>query len=222
DYVDTWPKFTDGSNRYFTGIDFNGNLDRNAIAVNTDYYKLEANFGLLRNAQNVTIEIRDASGSLVKTIDSVDWMYKDPYTALDWSLWYSANPWTGEPFWWDGTDSNGNPVPDGSYHLVIKATPQKMFNKASFDAPHVVDFPVSLDRVAPSTSWTTVNNSDGSVTVTWSASDPSPSSGIWGFEILWASGYNLVAPNQNSYTIPAGEDTSYIYVIAVDNAYNLG
>ncbi|WP_041726158.1 S8 family serine peptidase [Caldisericum exile] len=221
-YFDTWPEFTDGSHWYFTGIDFYGNPDRNAIAVNTNSYYLEANFGLLRNAQNVTIEIRDNSNNLVKTIDSVDWMYKDPYYALDGWLWYFANPWTGQPFWWDGTDANGNSVPDGKYHLVIKATPQKMFNKANYDAPHIVDFPVSLDRVAPSTSWTTTTNPDGSVTVTWSALDSEPSSGIWGFDIEWTSGFAIVSPTQNSFTIPAGENTSEIYVIAIDNAWNMG
>ena len=225
DYIDTWPEITDGQTYWnFAGRDFYGYLDRNAIAVNTDREYFEADFGLLRNAQNVTIEIRDTSGNLVKTIDSVDWMYKDPSSALDMGIWYYSNPWTGEPFWWDGTDNSGNPVPDGQYKLVIKALPQKMFNKLNYDDPHIVEFPVSLDRVAPSTSWNKVTNGDGSVTVSWSVTDPAPSSGIWGYLLTWAGGgnYAFVPPTQNSYTIPAGQSTDDLIVFAIDNAWNIG
>jgi len=148
-------------------------------------------------------------------------MYKDPYAFGMW-LWYYYNPWTGEYFWWDGTNSSNTPVPDGKYKLVIKALPQKMFNKLNYDAPHVVEFPVSLDRVAPSTSWSKVTNPDTSVTVTWSAEDPEPSSGIWGYELIWNSGYDFVPPDQHSYTIPAGEQTGDLVVFAIDNAWNLG
>ncbi|MCW1306205.1 MAG: stalk domain-containing protein [Candidatus Parvarchaeota archaeon] len=224
DYIDTWPETTDGYHWNLTGIDFYGNLDRNAIAFNSNIEYLEANFGLLRNAQNVTIEIRDSSGNLVKTIDSVEWMYKDPYYSLGAWYWYYSNPWTGEPFWWDGTNESGNVVPDGKYKLVIKATPQKMFNKANYDSPHVVELPVSLDRVAPTTSWTKTVNSDGSVTVSWTALDPQPSSGIWGYELIWGGGGNIkfVSPTTNSYTIPAGNYTEDLIVFAIDNAFNIG
>jgi len=222
--IDTWPEFTDGTDWYFAGLDINDNPDRSAIAFNPDSYYLEANFGLLRNAQNVTIEIRDEFGNLVKTIDSVDWMPKDPALALDSWYWYSSDPWTGEPFWWDGTNKSGAPVVDGKYELVIKATPQRIFNKADYDAPQIVEFPVSVDRVPPSSSWSKTANPDGSVTVNWTASDPAPSSGIWGFYIEWANGnkFDFVAPTLRSYTIPVGEDTSYVAVYAIDNAQNFG
>ena len=222
----TWPQLTDGSNWYYAGVDFNGNLDRNAIAFNPDADPtvqpnlLEADLWMLRNAQNLTIEIRDQNNNLINLIDSMDYAYK---MIPDYGIgWYYYNIYTGKPWLWDGTDSNGNPSLDGKYKLVLKATPPKIFDKLNYDAPQVVEFLVSVDRVPPSTKiLSVVQNPDTTVTVTWTASDPAPSSGLWGFYVY---GWDFVPPTSNSYILPSGSSTNIndYMVFAIDNAWNFG
>ena len=214
----TWPWYAgDGP----MGEDFYGSMDRNAIAFNPYTSALEADVALMRNAQNLTISIKDDYGNTVNTIDSIDYLPKDPYSWYGW-YWYYTNPETNQLWYWYGDDSHGNPVPDGKYHLVLTATAPKIYNKAHTDLPQVIDFPVSVDRITPSTSWTTTVNGDGSVTVNWSGFDAAPSSGIWGYEVVWANNFVFIGPASNTYTIPAGQDTSYVYIFAIDNAINMG
>jgi len=172
----TWPELTDGSDWYYAGVDFDGNLDRDAIAFNPAYYLLEADFWALRNIQNLKAEILDQSNNLVKTLDNVDFVLKMVPS-------YGTGPYYAGL--WDGKDDAGNPVPDGKYKLVIKATAPKIFNKLTYDPPQVIEFPVSLDTVAPSVTITSVtDNGDGTYTVNWSpAADAAPSSGIWGMKL---------------------------------------
>ena len=223
----TWPELTDGSDWYYAGVDFDGYLDRDAIAFNPSYYLLEADFWALRNMQNVTIEIRDISNNLIKTIDSMDYAYKMiPGYDIDWYYYdiYDYDWWV-----WDGTDSLDNPVPDGKYKLVIKATPPKIFNKLTYDAPQVIEFPVSLDTVEPSVTITSINdNGNGTYTINWDpATDSAPSSGIWGYEVDWYDSegnlidYDLVSPDSTSYTIEGLPKGDYLFVVwAIDNANN--
>ncbi len=223
----TWPELTDGSDWYYAGVDFDGYLDRNAIAFNPAYYLLEADFWALRNMQNVTIEIRDEDNNLVKTIDSMDYAYKMiPDYEIDW---YYYDYYDGDWWVWDGLDSLDNLVPDGKYKLVIKATAPKIFNKLTYDPPQVIEFPVSLDTVAPSVAITSVtDNGDGTFTVNWDpATDPAPSSGIWGYEVDWYDSegnlidYDYVSPDSTSYTIEGLSKGDYYFVVwAIDNANN--
>ena len=221
---DTWPKLTDFSSWYYAGVDFYGNFDRNAIAFNPSYCWLEADFWALRNMQNVTIEIRDQSDNLVKTIDSTDYIYK-MIPSYGFGAYY-YDPWDYDWWGWNGTDSLGNPAPDGYYKLVIKGTPPKIFNKLTYDAPQIIEFPVSLDTVAPSVTITSiVDNGNGTHTISWSsASDPAPSSGIWGYYV-WVEGDTSywLPPTQNSLTVSGlGYGDHEVYVGVYDNAWNWG
>ena len=223
----TWPWVTGGPYGYFyAGIDFYGNLDRNAIAFNPNAAYLEADIALLRNAQNLNISIKNSSGgSVVKTIDSVDQLPKNPVDWYGW-YWYYDNPNTGMPWWWDGTDEGGLSVSDGKYYLTLTATAPKIFNKASYDAPHVIDFPVSVDRVPPKTAVTATTNSDGSCTLSWIVSDATPSSGIWGYALVINDDLGsiiMLPPTTTSYTVsslPEGEHP--FRLMAIDNANNVG
>lgn len=209
----TWPETTDGSDWYNTGIDFYGNLDRKAIAFNPNYYYLEADLWLLRNAENLNVSIADSQGKIIKNIDTAYQLYK-----MDW---YSYDPYTGMPWWWDGTHHNSKKiVSDGLYHLVLTATAPKQFDKSTYDPPQVIDFPVMVDTQNPTVTITgQTNNGDGTSTITWSTADPAPSSGIWGYYIIVNGADNLVAPTENSYTVPGGAE---VYVVAFDNANNVG
>jgi len=221
----TWPWVTSGPyGYYYAGVDFDGNLDRDAIAFNPNSAYLEADVGLLRNAQNLTINISQ-NGTHITTIDSIDELPKNPADWYGW-YWYYFNPNTGMPWWWDGTDSYGTPVADGKYSLDLLATAPKIFNKSDFDDPHVIQFPVSVDRVPPTTAVTTKTNTDGSVTLSWTVSDASPSSGIWGYGLIIGddlSNVILLPPTTTSYTVnsmPAGPHP--FRVMAIDNANNVG
>ncbi|MGC8691278.1 MAG: S8 family serine peptidase, partial [Caldisericum sp.] len=219
-YPATWPELTDGTNWFYAGINFNGEFDRNAIAFNPATYELEADFWAFRNIQNVKIEIRDQENNLVKTIDNVDYLLK--MVQSYGTGWYSFG---NVPWLWDGTDSNGNPVSDGKYKLVITATAPKIFNKMFYDPPQVIEFPVSVDRVSPEVHITSIiDNGDGTYTVNWGpATDASPSSGIWGYEVDWDNSYHMLPPDATSYTITglvAGSHDIKVWVI--DNANNLG
>ena len=220
----TWPEIYDGD-WYLTGVDFYGDLDRNAIAFNPYNYYLEADLWLLRNAENMNISIADSHGKIIRTIDSVDQLYK--------MYWYSSDPYTGDPWWWDGTALNNNSpkkspqlVPDSQYHLVLTATAPKQFDKGNYDPPQVIDFPVKVDTHDPEVTITgKVDNGNGTSTITWSAIDPAPSSGIWGYLVEYSTdGWvtytdDWIPPTQNYDIVPNGAE---IYVVAFDNANNLG
>ena len=215
----TWPQITDGLSWYLTGVDFDGNLDRDAIAFNPNDYYLEADMWLVRNAENLGIQIKNSKGHTIKTIDSVNQLYK-----MDW---YFYNPYTGIPWWWDGTHNKGkNLVSDGQYHLVLTATAPKQFDKGSFDSPQVIDFPVKVDTQNPTVTITgTTDNGDGTVRVTWDAIDPTPSSGIWGYLVEYSTdGWvtytdDWIAPTENCDDVP--EDAE-VFVVVFDNAGNVG
>jgi hypothetical protein len=209
----TWPETTDGSDWYLTGIDFYGNLERNTIAFNPNYYYLEADLWLLRNAENLNVSIADSQGKIIKNIDTANQLYK--------MNWYFYNPYTGEPWWWDGTHHNSKKiVSDGLYHLVLTATAPKQFDKSTYDPPQMIDFPVMVDTQDPTVTITDeVNNGDETTTITWSTSDPAPSSGIWGYDIIVNGADNLVAPTENSYIVP---NDAGVIVVVFDNANNMG
>ncbi|MEM3423779.1 MAG: S8 family serine peptidase, partial [Nitrososphaeria archaeon] len=227
-YGATWPELTDEVDWYYAGVDFYGNLDRNAIAFNPDGLLplLETDFWALRNIQNVKIEIRDQNNNLIKTIDSTDYIYKMiPSYGVGW---YSHDIYDDDWWVWNGTDSSGNPVPDGKYKLVITATAPKIFNKLTYDPPQVIEFPVSVDRVNPEVHITSiVDNGNGTYTINWSqATDQAPSSGIWGYVLFIDGDYNhpkWIAPTQTSYTISGLTAGSHSFELGVfDNANNYG
>jgi lactocepin len=211
----TWPEVYDGTSWYFTGVDFYGNLDRKAIAFNPSDYMLEANMWLLRNAESVNISIMKSPGIYLKNIDTAYQLYK--------MGWYSYNPYTGEPWWWDGTDSRANPVPDGNYQLVLSALAPITINKTLYDPPQVITFNVMVDRVDPVVSITNTKiNKDGTARIMWNSFDPGPSSKIWGYAVVINGDFDniyWVPPTENSYNVLNG---SSVYVFAFDNANNLG
>ena len=224
-YPVTWPEVTNGSYWYIAGIDFYGNLNENSIAFNPNHDYLEADVGALRNIQQLDITINTPSGSLVKTIASDSELTKMPDPSWYPGYWYWLDPYTGEPWWWNGTKNSGVGVPDGKYYLTLTATAPKIFNKSTFDPPQVFKFPVSVDRVPPHAATTFTYNSDGSATVNWTVTDPAPSSGIWGIAFMVNGHIIWLPPNTTSYHVPAsmlnGTNNTF-WVIPIDNANNVG
>ena len=229
----TWPfgasmVGNDLSHNYL-GQDFAGNLDMSHIGWNpavTGQDNLLASMYVLRNAANVTIDVKDSTGSLVKQIDSYNDLWKGNYATygLDGSWWYQ-NLDTGAMWWWDGKLSGGGNAPDGVYHLTYTATPFKMFNSAYADAPQVIDFPVILDTVDPVAAVTSVEaGAPGNWKVNFNGSDAG--SGLWGYAVYYGDpttdpttwAHTMVDPTATSYEIPAGDGFS---VVAYDFAGNL-
>ena len=226
----TWPFGASESSAdlWYLGQDFDGNLDMGHIGWNPAIDgedKLLASMYVLRNAANLTIDVKDSDGNLVKRIDSYNGLWKGNLAQydVDYSWWYSDKD-TGDMWWWDGTLAGGAPAPDGVYHLVYTATPFPMFNSAYADPPQVIDFPIILDTVAPSVAVTSVEaGSVGKWKVNFTGSDTG--SGLWGFAVYYGDpttdpntwAYEFLAPSATSYEIPEGDG---FFVVGYDFAGN--
>jgi hypothetical protein len=222
---------TVGSSIYYNylGQDFAGDLDMGHIGWNpavggTD--KLLASMYVLRNAANVTIDVKDSTGALVKQIDSYNGLWKGNYASygVQYSWWY-RNMDTGAMWWWDGKLATGANAPDGIYHLTYTATPFKMVNSVYADPPQVIDFPIILDTVNPVAAVTSVvPGSTGKWRVNFTGSDAG--SGLWGYAVYYGDptaavstwNHAWVAPTATSYEIPAGDG---FFVAAYDFANNV-
>jgi hypothetical protein len=139
--------------------------------------------------------------------------------------WYSSDPYTKAPWWWNATSNNGKKLlPDGLYHLVLTATAPKQFDKGSYDPPQLIDFPVMVDTQNPKITVTEQSdNGDGTTKITWNTVDPVFSSGIWGYLVRysidnWKSYTDeWVSPTENNFNVPR---SAKVIITAFDNAGN--
>jgi len=223
----TWPE--DPTNGWKQlGKTFSGVFDAGTIAINPDRASsgpnggLENNIWVLRNIENLKVEVRDSSNNLVKLIDDVNGVWKgnfDQYGA-DYSWYWSGNA----PWQWFGTNADGVRVADGQYTLNTVATAEKVVNKLAYDAPQVVSFPVFVDSVDPEVTITSVVPAGANQTVNWTVSDAAPSSGLWGYVVFYSTNGSswsniLVGPAATSAIVPAG---TMVQVDVLDNAQNVG
>jgi lactocepin len=225
----TWPEDpTNGWNQM--GKTFTGAFDENTIAINPlraatgPQGGIENNIWVLRNIENLKVEIRDASGGLVKLIDDVNNLWKGNYASYgNKYTWY----WSGNASWqWYGRNAVNALVADGQYYLNTVATAEKVINKLSYDAPQTVSFPVYVDTINPVASVTSVEaGTPGNWKVNFTGLDAA--SGLWGYAVYygvvgtdpntWA--HTMVAPAATtSCQIPAGKG---FLVVAYDNAGNV-
>ena len=155
------------------GQTYNGTFNIDDIAINPeDIYapSAENNIWVLRNIERLTVDILESDETtLVRRLDDTNWVWKNN----NWRYFTSNTPayWDSENAWWlwDGTDAADDQVADGQYILRNSATPQKVVNKLSYDAPQVVDFPVFVDTVAPHVDITSVTPNGVNQTVAWSS-----------------------------------------------------
>ena len=226
----TWPFGASESSTslWYLGMDFGGNLDMDHIGWNPAIEgedKLLASMYVLRNAANLTIDVKDSGGSLVQRIDSYNGLWKGNLASYgtDYSWWYSDKD-TGDMWWWDGTLAGGAAAPDGVYHLVYSATPFTMFNSAYADPPQVIDFPIILDTVAPEAAVNSVAaGTAGKWRINFTGSDAG--SGLWGYAVYYGDpttdpntwDHKYIAPTATSYEVPAGDG---FIVVAFDFANN--
>ncbi|MHB8071576.1 MAG: S8 family serine peptidase [Candidatus Cryosericum sp.] len=223
----TWPEDpTNGWNQL--GKTFTGAFDANTIAINPKRAAtgpnggIENNIYVLRNIENLKVEIRDASGKLVNLIDDIDGVWKGDYATYGNTYsWY----WSGNTAWqWYGTNAKGVKVPDGQYYLNTVATAEKVVGKLAYDAPQTVSFPVFVDTLKPHVTITSVEaGAPGMVKVSFTGFDHG--SGLWGYAVYYgdptadlnAWTHTMLAPTATSYEVPMGDG---FFVVAYDNARN--
>jgi len=123
-----------------------------AISAGSEYSEwndsLVVGLGMLRNARALTIYVLDSTGKVVKTIVSENFVR----AAVNSSNSTTAALRTGwSKLWeWDGTDRNGNFVPEGQYTIRIVAMPDPLISdETNLLSTQVMDIPVKVDKTPP-------------------------------------------------------------------------
>ncbi|MCX5970737.1 MAG: S8 family serine peptidase [Coprothermobacterota bacterium] len=220
-YGYTWMYNAVGTDLYYLGQDFDGNFDRNAIAISPNGDGVQDNahplVSFMRGTPDFAYQILKSDGSLLTTAavdNSVPKNYdRYPY----WSGWYNEWIWQPSP----GT------VPDGSYTARLKAEIPGTFVAGSGQF-ETVDFPLIVDTVPPmvdiSTNLDKMPAAGGRTdfTVHWWASDDR--SGLWGYQIWMDGGYvTSLPPDTTSFTFAGLPNVPHSFeVVAFDNAGNYG
>ncbi|NLG95397.1 MAG: S8 family serine peptidase, partial [Acetomicrobium flavidum] len=123
-----------------------------AISAGSDYSewneRLVVGLGMLRNARALTINVLNSAGKVVKTIVSENFV-RAGVSSRDSTSAALRTGWS--KLWeWDGTDRNGNFVPEGQYTIRIVAMPAPLISDESKLLPtQVMDIPVKVDKTPP-------------------------------------------------------------------------
>ncbi len=156
--ADSWEGLTGvyypyGGGLYYIGRK-GGQFEPKALAISagSEYSEwndsLVVGLGMLRNARALTIYVLDSTGKVVKTIVSENFVR----AAVNSSNGTTAALRTGwSKLWeWDGTDRNGNFVPEGQYTIRIVAMPDPLISDETNLLPtQVMDIPVKVDKTPP-------------------------------------------------------------------------
>ncbi|WP_449537896.1 S8 family serine peptidase [Ferdinandcohnia sp. Marseille-Q9671] len=203
-----------GGSYNFLGVDQatgEYNTDLIAISPNGDGNNDSATyiFSLLRNAKELTFNVLNKQGKVVKEIASEEFVRKNYYDSGRGAMYYLISDWT-----WDGTMNNGKRAPEGQYYLQVDAT-------LDYEGAEVqsLTFPVKLDVTTPKVK--TKLAKDGQ-TVSVDVSDKT--SGIAYWTVLVDGQPVLDVPYVNGETQhvlaqPATKDQT-VTIVAVDNAGN--
>jgi len=123
-----------------------------AISAGSEYSEwndsLVVGLGMLRNARALTIYVLDSAGKVVKTIVSENFV-RAGVSSRDSTSAALRTGWS--KLWqWDGTDRNGNFVPEGQYTIRIVAMPDPLISdEANLLPTQVMDIPVKVDKTPP-------------------------------------------------------------------------
>jgi len=137
-----------------------------AISAGSEYSEwndsLVVGLGMLRNARALTIYVLDSAGKVVKTIVSENFV-RAAVNSSDSTTAALRTGWS--KLWeWDGTDRNGNLVPEGQYTIRIVAMPDPLITDESKLLPtQVMDIPVKVDRSLPEVQISKITNATATV-----------------------------------------------------------
>jgi len=156
-----------GNGLYYIGKNSNGDFDERTLAISagspysTWQNSLVVGLGLLRNARALTIYVLDSAGKVVKTIASENFVRA---AVLDDGVTAGLNTGWTKNWFWDGTDRNGNLVPEGQYTIRIVAMPDPLISDESKLLPtQVMDIPVKVDRSLPEVQISRITNATATV-----------------------------------------------------------
>jgi len=206
----TWLFNEVGPNYYWLGVNYNGDLDESALAISPNGDGVQDNvhplISLMRGTPNLKIEVLDEFDNLVYTIADEAYVHKNFNRYRFWDSWDTWWLWEPEP----GT------IPDGKYTVRYSAEIPGTFTQGTSEYD-VQELPLVVDTKNPQLDILSLTPSaGGGYHLTWDANDDG--SGIWGFAIL-AEGFDQsFSPETRECDIP---DTSWVYVIAWDNAGNV-
>lgn len=117
---------------------------------------------------------------------------------------------------WDGTDNNGNPLPDGEYQYVLKYAP--VVSGADFQE---TTFKVVIDRKAPKITGANGGTYDETTRVFTPFPVLEDGSGIF-YKKLSYGNNTIIKPNDDgTYTIPQGVELKDVTFEVSDMAHNI-
>jgi lactocepin len=189
-----------------------------AISPNGDWSSddIQPLMGFLRNAKEVQYNILDATG---KELRRVKTEYNVVKTFFDGGDGYPYDYRGGRT--WDAT-VKGATVPDGQYLYEVKGVID--YPGAQWQSKKL---PVIVDTVAPTVD---VTHDEATNTINWTAADEG--SGIVAYDVL-VNGESILPLDEDdlptvlpgdatSYVLPEQYENSFVTVVAVDYALNLG
>ncbi|GAA0317192.1 hypothetical protein GCM10008967_04690 [Bacillus carboniphilus] len=204
-----------GGSYDFLGVNqATGDLNPELIAIspNGDGTNDSATYllSLLRNAKELSFNVLNADGEVVKEIMDEEFARKNYYDGGRGAMYYLFPEWT-----WDGTMHNGKVAPEGQYYMQVEASID--FEGAEAQS---FTFPVKLDVTSPKLK--TTLGKDGQ-TVTVDATDKT--SGVAYWYVVVDGELAVETPYVNGETshvldTPLSEGQN-VTVYAVDNAGNV-
>lgn len=201
------------------GFNMNGDFNPNRIAISPfSGYKEEAQavYTLLRNAREFKLEIVDGNNQVVKTLFD-NKTFRNPDGTYPFAEGLRKNVLASSPltqyaalFSWDGTDAQGNMVPEGQYYFRVST-------KIHYDhirpvAVQRYSMPVKVDVTPLEIKNLTLEGE----TLKWEINDQD----LYGFAI-YVNGSLVAETMDTQVTIPGVTPDDFIVVIAEDIAGNL-
>ena len=129
------------------------------------YSNVMPEISFLRNAKNVTVEVTDENGKVLRVLDQQDYVRKE--VSIEQNILAEVNfnwVWYGKSY--DKTTGRNEPLPEGQYYINVRA------HADAENAPQqVLTLPVKIDQTVPTVSVTPVFVQDNTFRVKISAKD---------------------------------------------------
>ncbi|XZF75788.1 S8 family serine peptidase [Bacillus sp. AL-1R] len=201
------------SERYPKGYNSTtGTFDLNKIAISPNFHLngIYSSFTALRNLAKTEIYIENQKGKMVKYLGDFSEFNGTPYKFRKNVMSFGDTSYN-ELYAWNMTDENGQVVPDGVYHYVIRTTLDYLGAK-----PQEVKMPVKVDSILPKVTDIKVTPKDGGkYEVSWKGTDDETG---YAASVVWVNG-NYYSPGA-AQTLLVNVEPKSIVIGGADNAFN--